>query len=258
MSLKRSETIVSSASGMASSSAKRLKLDSSAAIKKAPRRALARKRVKRIPFTQRKAIESIARRVLDQNTELKFNQQFLGVASAAIDWDGFRIEPSASIVQGMGNQNNRIGDSIKTTSVGVRILMSSNPISSTSFVHWRVVAVRWHNENGTPPSLGNLIPSIPTDIRHINGFVFDNYKNYTILDDTSFFTGPYATANSSPGWQTVALYDKVIPLGHKITFDDDNNIIDGGIYVFVLNNIDPSVTNKPVMQYVSRLYYKDD
>lgn len=257
-SLYTAPTLMYSDTGISSAS-KRLKLDSNAklrAVKKYRKNSLL---LSKLPYKQKQAMRAIAKQVLNQNTEQKYND-VLSVVTPTIDVDGLTIDTTSGIAQGDNNKSNRIGEEISLNRLGVRVTMISNPNSAYSFVHWRVIVARWHNENGDAPGPSSMLENwaaVP-EIRPILPYKFDQNKNWTVIDDCTYFTGPYATANASAGWQSVQQHDKVYPLNHKTQYQADNAVQDGGVYVFVFNNIPTSGTNKPGIHYYTRLYYKDD
>ena len=204
------------------------------------------------------SVRSLIKQELNRNEETKYNDRTAEAAS--IDYDGRVIEIHQGIVPGDSNKGNRQGAKIQNKAVGIRIQCLNNLSSNRQLMEWRIIVARWHNENGTVPDTFNILTSLPTSLRWMLPYRFDDNKNWTILDDVRAVTHGYSTATAPPGTNDTSFeYDKVIPLTHKTTFNDtDNGIIDGGVYVFVLAQEDNAYGFRPAFRYSTRLYYTDD
>lgn len=218
-----------------------------------------KRRAPRLRSSTYKAVKRVAYRVLQKNTETKYNDLSNSTA-VSVDWNATNtaLDCMANIVEGDGAESRRTGNKISCKGLGVRIVLAGNTASNVSMTHFRVVVVRWHNENGNAPGISNLIAGSNFK-RFMAPYYFVPNKNWTIIDDTFVTVGALSTATAPTGQPTRYFYNKFFKLNHVCTFDPTSNLIqDGGVYVFIISDADPSYTFKPTANYETRLYYKDD
>jgi len=215
-----------------------------------------RKRTSLRPSTY-KAVKRVAYKVLQRNTEMKFND-LSEPTIQTIDWNGTVLDIMQNIVTCDNAQSNRQGNKISCKGVGIRINFFGNANSSRPMHSFRVIVVRWHNENGTAPGVSNLIAGSGSN-RFMAPYLWIPNKNWTIIDDTFIKCGGYATSTSPVGQPSQYMYNKFFKLKHTTTWDQTSNLIqDGGLYVMIVSDEDPSYGFRPYAKWETRLYYKDD
>jgi len=225
-----------------------------------------RKRTSRRSFKSRsrplrratyKAVKRVAYRVLQRNTEMKYND-LSQVTIQQIDWNAQVLECMQNIVPGDNAESNRQGNKISCKALGVRINLFGNANSSRPMHSFRIIVLRWHNENGTAPGVSNLIAGTGAN-RYMAPYLWIPNKNFTIIDDTFIKVGGTATSTAPVGQPSQYMYNKFFKLKHQTTWDQTSNLIqDGGVYVFILSDEDPSYGFRPYAKWETRLYYKDD
>ena len=203
-----------------------------------------------------KAVKRVAYRVLQKNTEMRFND-LSEQTYQAVSWNGVALDFMQNIVPGDLVESKRQGAKVSCKGLGVRLNLVGNTASNHPMVSYRVIIVRWHNENGIPPGIGNLLAGGGPN-RFMSPYLFIPNKNWTIIDDTFVKVGGYSTASAPVGQPNQYLYNKFFKLKHVCTWNADNLVIDGGVYGFIISDEDPAYTYKSVAKWECRLYYKDD
>lgn len=248
------------------SASKRMKSDVAVRSKSTPARRsvmINRARSNRYSLSRnsRLAMEAIARKVVNQNAETKyfdFNTDTPGTV-VSLDWNGTVLETLQGLNRGDG-ATQRTGDKVNHKSVGIRLHVRGNNGAASGFQSVRLVVARWHNENGIAPGISTLFEQNGNSIRWLSPYNFELSKSWTILDDVRItpLASTTITTTNATGYPASYLYDKVLPTNHKITWNDDNLIVDGGIYIFILSADDPAYTWKPSFVYTLRHYFTDE
>lgn len=203
-----------------------------------------------------KAVRRVAYKVLQKNTEMRFNDISESIYQS-VSWAGTGLDFMQNIVPGDLVESKRQGAKVSVKGLGCRINFASNTASNHSMVSFRLLIVRWHNENGIAPGVDNILTGGAPN-RFIAPYLFVSNKNWTVIDDVFFKVGGYSTANSPVGQPNQYLYNKFFKLNHICTWNSDNLVIDGGVYAFLISDEDPAYTFKSVAKWDCRLYYKDD
>lgn len=185
------------------------------------------------------------------NVEYKWNDTI--VIPTRISWLGYRLPIMQAINLGTG-PNDRNGDSIKYTSLQVKYTITAGDFSGNpTGTIVRFIIVQGQKENDETPQLDDIYdvtgsPALVNSLRKISTdqnwkIVYD--KKYVVVNDTE---------------RELVTEDLYLEFDHHCKYvTGDQTAADGGLYMFVMSDKDPSSDNeRPEFTCSTRLRYIDN
>lgn len=161
-----------------------------------------------------------------------------------VSWTGTLSGALNDPAQGT-TDSERIGDSIRCTSVQIRARLSR---AGATIAGVRIIVI-WDKHN----TIANV-----NDILQITGNVYaplsplynDGRSNFVLLMDRYLNVSEYL--------KNYSFFSKRLRLNKTTDFAAGGLVIEkGSLHVMTISDVDPAVGNKPDINYVTRVYYQD-
>lgn len=198
----------------------------------------------------------IANRVVNRNIELKYVDYTSPLYEIYNDPTVIRL---VQIENGTGNDGDRVGERVRSRFLRLRIDLQGRPTAAETTQMVRYIVFRTHNDNRVIPPPETILTTVGGEGCLICPKVFDNSKKWSILAE-GLVRLCAATADEAAGFPSRRIVAVNKKLYHTMQFtdgEDDEDPIDGGIYLLLCSGSATVEGTGPTAMIQSRFYFKD-